>query len=578
MKSVERVDARAWAGALWRRLAEPGQWSRRRVAGECVLAVVLALLAAGMEALGGHGGLRMALVAAAVATASLLRRALPEAMLIVAGALGGGTDGGDLLLTVVAWSAGRRIDGVLRATVSLCASFAVYEALDLWPWSEAAPGGAVFTAVVFLVLAVVPGLASRYWAQRRTLLRTLQERNLQLLRERQMIAGQARMRERQRIAQDMHDSLGHQLALITVHTGALEVDQELTGRQREAVGVLREASVAAMHELRAVVGILSDGTPEDAKPAAKGVAGIRSLVESAAAAGTPVVLEESGEPRPLAPTADHAGYRVAQEGLTNAYKHAPGAPITVSLRYEPDSLVVEVGNGPVPQAGAGHRAAVSGGQGLTGLGERARLVGGMLYAGKTADGGFRLAGVFPYGAGNGHGPGDAHGSGNARTTSDGAVDDFWRQNGEGPLGEGEPVIDQLDPREELKSIMSAKKRSNGCLIIGGTALLMLVGLVAAGLFGVGTVVREAEKGAIDPQVYAGVKVGEPEAQVRHTLPSGSSFLMSGTRSKLPAEPAGSTCQLFLSTADEDDPAADTVYRFCFKDGKLADKREFHVKS
>ncbi|GGU59690.1 hypothetical protein GCM10010211_25800 [Streptomyces albospinus] len=578
MKSVERAGARAWARALWRRIAEPGQWSRRRVAGECVLAVVLALLAAGTEALGGPGGLRTLLVAVAVATVSLLRRALPEAMLIAAGALGGSTGGGDLLLIVVAWSAGRRIDGVLRATVSLCASFAVYEAFDLWPWPEAAPAPAVFTAVGFLVLAVVPGLASRYWVQRRTLLRTLQERNLQLLRERQMIAGQARMRERQRIAQDMHDSLGHQLALITVHTGALEVDHELTGRQREAVAVLREASVAAMHELRAVVGILGDGTPGEAKPAAKGVAGIPSLVESAAAAGTPVHLAESGEPRPLAPTADHAGYRVAQEGLTNAYKHAPGAPITVSLRYEPDSLVVEVANGPVPQVGAGHRAAVSGGQGLTGLWERARLVGGMLHAGSTEDGGFRLAGVFPYGAGNGHGPGDAHGSGSTRTTSDSAVDDFWRQNGAAPLGEGEPVIDQLDPREELKSIMGTRKRSNGCLIIAGTGLLILVGLMAAALFGVGSLVDEADKGAIDPQDYASVKVGDPEAQVRHALPSGSSLLTSHARSKLPAKPAGSTCLVFLSTADEDDSATDTVYRFCFKDGKLADKREFHVKS
>ncbi|MDJ0380770.1 histidine kinase dimerization/phosphoacceptor domain-containing protein [Streptomyces sp. G-G2] len=74
-----------------------------------------------------------------------------------------------------------------------------------------------------------------------------------------MVAGQARLRERQRIAQDMHDSLGHQLALISVHTGALEVDPALTERQREAVGVLRQASVSAMHELREVVGILRDG-------------------------------------------------------------------------------------------------------------------------------------------------------------------------------------------------------------------------------------------------------------------------------------------------------------------------------
>ncbi|KOG87662.1 histidine kinase, partial [Streptomyces varsoviensis] len=99
-------------------------------------------------------------------------------------------------------------------------------------------------------------------------------------------------------------------------------------------------------------------------------------------------------PRPLSPAADHAAYRVAQEGLTNAHKHAPGAPIELALHYDADSLVVEVVNGP-PPAGAG-RAAVSGGQGLTGLGERTRLIGGMVHAGPTAEGGFRLAGVLPY--------------------------------------------------------------------------------------------------------------------------------------------------------------------------------------
>ncbi|MZE79054.1 two-component sensor histidine kinase, partial [Streptomyces sp. SID5475] len=76
------------------------------------------------------------------------------------------------------------------------------------------------------------------------------------------------------------------------------------------------------------------------------------LVEASRSAGTPVELVCSGEPRDLPPAAGHAAYRIAQEGLTNAHKHAPGAPITVQLRYEPDSLVVEVANGPaaVPAA------------------------------------------------------------------------------------------------------------------------------------------------------------------------------------------------------------------------------------
>lgn len=92
---------------------------------------------------------------------------------------------------------------------------------------------------------------------------------------------------------------------------------------------------------------------------------------------------------------------MVQEGLTNAHKHTPGAPITLDLRYEPDTLVVEVANGPASARGPGVPAAVSGGQGLRGLRERARLVGGMVHTGPTADGGFRMAGMLPYGTGDG---------------------------------------------------------------------------------------------------------------------------------------------------------------------------------
>lgn len=224
-----------------------------------------------------------------------------------------------------------------------------------------------------------------------------------------MVAWQARLRERQRIAQDMHDSLGHQLALIAVHTGALEVDRELSERQREVVGVLRNASVTAMHELREVVGILRDGveavdgTPlapgragDETGRAARGIAGIEGLVEAARASGTSVGLRRSGDERTLAPAADHAAYRIVQEALTNAYKHAPGAPIGVELRYEPDTFVVEVLNERPTDGPA--KDVVSGGQGLDGLAERARLVGGMCHAGPADGGGFRVAGMLPYGA------------------------------------------------------------------------------------------------------------------------------------------------------------------------------------
>ncbi|MBT2382856.1 sensor histidine kinase [Streptomyces sp. ISL-11] len=559
------MKATTWARELWRRLVDPGQWSRRRLAGECALALTLAGLSGAIEWLSGNGVLRIVAVAAAVAALSLLRRVLPGTVLVVAAALSGVTEGGGLILFLAGWSAGRRIPGVMRALVTFCAAFVVNMVLGLWHIQQSVLLFASLGTLTFLVSAVVPGLTSRYWTQRRTLLQALRERNAQLLRERQMIAGQARLRERQRIAQDMHDSLGHQLALIAVHTGALEVDRELTGRQREAVGVLRDASVAAMHELREVVGILKDaGTAEEREPVSRAVAGIEALVESAAAAGARVRFERSGEPRRLALTADHAAYRVAQEGLTNAYKHAPGAPITVSLRYEPDAVVVEVANGPAPDGPGAWAAPVSGGQGLTGLRERARLVGGMVYAGPL-DGGFRLAGVLPY---------ETKEAGESTFVD--AADDFRQQMGQLPPGDGGPVIDWSDPREEFENIVSKKR--NGCLIGCGVALLVLVGLVVLAVLGVGKVIEESDKALIGPDDYASVRIGESEKQVRERLPSGESFITSDVKTKLPDDPEGTSCLALLSTDTSKGLSTDTVYRFCFKDGKLAEKRVFHVKN
>lgn len=552
---------------LWARVVEPAQWPRRRAVGEAVLALVMGLLVGASEYGTGHGWLGAAPAAVATAVFCLTRRALPTTSLVAVAVVSGVTDMAPLLLLpVVGWSAGRRIRGVLRALAAWSTAFALFGVLILWDERPFSVMG-IFVTLLFLVVTVVPGLAGRYWSQRRTLLATLQERNLQLMRERQMIVGQARLRERQRIAQDMHDSLGHQLALIAVQTGALEVSRELTGPQREAVGVLREASVAAMHELRAVVGVLKDGTVEEEPAAPGGVAGIAGLVESAVAAGTPVRSERSGEARPLAAPAGHAAYRVVQEGLTNAFKHAPGAPLTVGLHYESDSLVVEVANGPVPKGAGARPAAVSGGQGLAGLRERARLAGGMLHAGPVAEGGFRLAAVLPYDTGRAPEAAAADGAD--------AGDDLGPRIPVHPPGG--PVIDRLDPREEFKDLMDVK-RSRRALVGCGLALVFLVGLGVVAAVGVGVLMEEANKALVGPETYRSVRTGTPEDEVRDRLPSGQSFLTSDARAKAPAEPARSRCLYLLSTESPEGWDTDLVYRFCFRDGKLIEKREFSVKS
>ncbi|MEN8649772.1 histidine kinase [Streptomyces sp. 21So2-11] len=580
------VSSKFRTGRQW--LVGPEPWPVRRIAGEAVLALVLALLAAGIQELIGSTGQAQLGTALAVAALSLLRRRLPVSVLVVAGAMSGVVAGFAALLIVAGWSAGRRIAGAGRALAAFTAAYVLFIAISAaseWPAFSPLTLG-LFNTLYFLATTVVPGLASRYLTQRRTLLHALQQRNAQLLRERTMVAGQARLRERQRIAQDMHDSLGHQLALISVHTGALEVDPALTDRQREGVGVLRNASVAAMHELRQVVGILKDGVEapdtashpaDDRHPAARGAAGVEGLVTAARAAGNGVELRRTGEQRPLAAAADHAAYRIVQEALTNAYKHAPGAPITVELRYEPDSLVVEIANGPAPATARG--GAVSGGQGLTGLRERARLVGGMVHAGRTDGGGFRVAGVLPYGPDGLPQAAEGTSGGVDALLFVDAEDDFRQQapgSGSDPRAIG-PGVDWTVSQRELDMVGGHGNKATGIAMGCGIAVASLVLLAVAGGFAVFFLVGSLDKVMIDPGEYRAVKIGASEKSVRDSLPKGDSVLATGFGGKGPPEPEGADCLVLMSSATADHPAAEPVFRFCFKDGKLIEKKSYDVE-
>lgn len=585
-RSSDGIGAALAAGWAW--FVVPGQWSGRRTTGEVALAAVLALLGAGTEELLGGEGWRLIWVAAGSAALSLVRRRLPASVLVLTAGLTPFVPGFGPLLLVVGWSSGRYIAGVGRALAAFIAAFVLNVGGSLvGPWDRDRLLAIALTATLYyLGTTLAPGLAHRYWTQRRTLLHALQERNAQLLRERTMVVWQARLRERQRIAQDMHDSLGHQLALIAVHTGALEVDRDLSGRQREAVGVLRNASVTAMHELREVVGILrdgieaSDGTAaapgrggDDTGRAARGIAGIEGLVDSARAAGTSVGLKRSGEERPLAPAADHAAYRIVQEALTNAYKYAPGASIGVELRYEPDTFVVEVLN--EEPTGEPAEDVVSGGQGLTGLAERARLVGGMCHAGPADRGGFRVAGMLPYGAAP---------VAEAAPLVD-AADDFRQQTTKPLAGDGRPVVvGQADwtftERELAMAVGGGRSRSTGgSIAIGcGIAFAGLVLLVVAAGFGLYFLMGSLKEGMIDPEEYDAVKVGMSEKDVRNRLPSGDTITTAGLSGKGPAQPEGADCLVLMSSVISDDFDKEPVFRFCFQDGKLIEKKSYEVEA
>ncbi|MGA5434797.1 sensor histidine kinase [Streptomyces cellulosae] len=564
------------APPLLSRLAAASPWSRGRIAGEAVLLLVLAGIAGTMYGAESGSAASGGAVALLVALLSLVRRSLPATVLLASCVLAGSVLGCGPLLIYASWSAGSRIRRPWRAVGAYAAGLVLYVVPALLAdGGEGIPGlSLLMTAVLgggpYLALAVVPGLASRYRAQRRDLLEALRRHNAQLVREQAMVARQARLLERQRIAQDMHDSLGHQLALIAVHAGALEVDPGLGDRQREGVGILREAARSAMRELREAVGILRDDTEEPPAPApgpepeaagaphARGAAGVDTLVASSRSAGAPVELRRSGERRPLAAAADHAVYRIVQEGLTNAHKHAPGAPITVELRYEPDSLVVEVANAPVPEGAPSGPPAISGGQGLAGLEERARLVGGMVHSGPSPDGGFRLAGVLPYGDG-------ASPVGREDATSVAAERDVRGQIPAGAAGDGGADMNRSDPKE-YAAIMSSKKHvALGCALV---SVVLVAGVGALLVWGVNKAIDEVEKGVIPAYVYEDARIGDAEAELRKQFPEGDSLLTDGVEKQGPPLPQDAVCEHYV------DDEADIVYRFCFRDGKLVAKESY----
>ncbi len=244
-----------------------------------------------------------------------------------------------------------------------------------------------------LFTAVLAGWGA-YLGSRRELLGTLRERAERVEREQALREEQARDRERARIAREMHDVVAHRISQVSMRAGALAYREDLAGEQvREQVGLIQRSANEALQELRGVLGVLRNvhGTPVDAPQPT--LADLPALVEGARAQGAVVRLsaELTGDvPAALARTV----YRVVQEGLTNAGKHAPGARVDVALTGCPGKqLRVRVVN----RAPVGRHPTVPGaGLGLVGMRERVQLLGGQLEHGPDAEGGFALQARLPW--------------------------------------------------------------------------------------------------------------------------------------------------------------------------------------
>jgi signal transduction histidine kinase len=394
----------------WQRPLLPGvmleAYDGRRSARDWIVDIAMFGLAAGLSAIvltetwPDHHGLAAVfdvVVGAAVWLSLWLRRSHPAgvAWVAIAASAVSAAAGGPALMALfnaAIRTSGRTLAGIVGLTVIATAIFPL-----LYPGTEA-----YSTQLLLgnLITAVVVGWGLFVRAQRQ-LVQSLRDRADRLESEQRLRVEQAREAERLRIAREMHDVLAHRISLLSLHAGALEFRPDAPPDEvAEAAGVIRASAHAALEELREVIGVLRDGVEEGApEPPQPTLAQIPALVAESRAAGMRVGCRIEG-PRPEAlPAAlGRTAYRVVQEGLTNARKHAPAAAVEVTVAADAGPrLVVEVlTRRPVGVAATAALAGAGAGAGLIGLAERVALAGGELEHGPDAAGDFVLRATLPW--------------------------------------------------------------------------------------------------------------------------------------------------------------------------------------
>ncbi|WP_328339691.1 sensor histidine kinase [Micromonospora sp. NBC_00421] len=258
--------------------------------------------------------------------------------------------------------------------------------------------GTVAWTVMFIGIVVAWAMFVR---ARRQLVLSLRDRAHRAEAEQQLRVDQARQLERTRIAREMHDVLAHRISLLSLHAGALEFRPDAPPQEvARAAGVIRGSAHAALQDLREVIGVLradaagGDAAPERPQPT---LADVPALIAESRAAGVRVTLvDEVTDPAEVPAAVGRSAYRIVQEGLTNARKHAPGAAVDVRLAGGPGrELFVQLRN-PWP-VGAPGPVLPGAGTGLVGIAERVTLAGGRLTHGRDdATGDFRLAARLPW--------------------------------------------------------------------------------------------------------------------------------------------------------------------------------------
>jgi signal transduction histidine kinase len=241
----------------------------------------------------------------------------------------------------------------------------------------------------------VPFVAGRVVGSRAALTRELRANAQRLEREQRERARHAAAEERNRIARELHDVVAHSVSVMVIQTQAA---REVAARDREAardaLSSVQRCGRDALMEMRRMIGVLRHGDEELAGATAPALSQLGALAERARAAGLPVELRIDGEPRELTPGLDLVAFRVVQEALTNAIKHAGPARALVRVTFATGTLELEISDtGRGPALADGDPDAT--GQGLVGMRERLVLYGGELQTGRARGGGFRIRARIP---------------------------------------------------------------------------------------------------------------------------------------------------------------------------------------
>lgn len=301
---------------------------------------------------------------------------------------------GPSVLVLASLATRRRFREIIPVTVVAVAAGFVQE----WLYPTGGFGtwwGYIAFAVPVTAIPVVLGYSI---GQRRELVDNLRDRAETAEREQQARVAQARTAERARIAREMHDVLAHRMSLVAMHAGVLSYRRDLTAQeQATAARTIEENAHLALRDLRDILGVLRDPTaPADAgaiEPPQPSLTDIPELIEQTRTAGTTVDFDDAVD-GPVPASVGRAAYRIVQEALTNARKHAPGARVDVALAGSAaDGVRVSIHN--VASINPAAEPLPGAGLGLLGLSERVDLAGGRIEHGVDPDGGYTVRAWLP---------------------------------------------------------------------------------------------------------------------------------------------------------------------------------------